>query len=377
MLPAMGRPGGRGAPAATDRAGTAREGITREATVREATGRDGAVPVAADGSDAVGTLAGLDVGGLRLLQAIAEHGTLTAAAAVLGTSQPAVSQHVRRLERRLGTALLDRSGRRVRLTEAGAVLAAHGRTVNAAVRAAAAQVTALTGLRAGVVRVVAFPSSSATLVPFALARLRREHPGLTVTLDEAEPPEALARLRAGTCDVAVTFAYAESGSTATPRLVGHAGADAARDAELSGLAARHLLDDPTLAVLPADHPRAEDPHLQLSDLADETWIAGCPQCRGHLLHSAAACGFAPEIAYATDDYVAVLSLVAAGLGVALLPRLVRQTGERHPGVVLRPAAGTSARRVYAVTTPDLIRVPAVAATLDALAAAVPAAAVSG
>lgn len=392
MLPAMGRPGGRGAGAAPARAATVREAVGRDGAVRDGAVRDGAVrdaavrdgavpePLDADGADGVGALAGLDVGGLRLLQAIAEHGTLTAAAAVLGTSQPAVSQHVRRLERRLGTALLDRSGRRVRLTEAGAVLATHGRSVNAAVRAAAAQVTALTGLRAGVVRVVAFPSSSATLVPLALARLRREHPGLTVTLDEAEPPEALARLRAGTCDVAVTFAYAGGGgSTATPGLVGRAGADAARDGELSGLVARHLLDDPTLAVLPADHPRADDPHLQLSDLADETWIAGCPQCRGHLLHSAAACGFAPEIAYATDDYVAVLSLVAAGLGVALLPRLVRQTGERHPGVVLRPAAGTSARRVYAVTTPDLIRVPAVAATLEALAGAAPAttAAVSG
>ncbi|WP_378099463.1 LysR family transcriptional regulator [Cellulomonas sp. T2.31MG-18] len=383
----MGRPGGRGAAAATAREpsvreASGREGAVRERAVREAV-RQGVVPepIDADGVDGVGALAGLDVGGLRLLQAIAEHGTLTAAAAVLGTSQPAVSQHVRRLERRLGTALLDRSGRRVRLTEAGAVLAAHGQTVNAAVRAAAAQVTALTGLRAGVVRVVAFPSSSATLVPLALARLRREHPGLTVTLDEAEPPEALARLRAGTCDVAVTFAYGSAGSTATPGLAPRpdAAADAARDGELSGLVARHLLDDPTLAVLPADHPRADDPQLSLSDLAGETWIAGCPQCRGHLLHSAAACGFAPEIAYATDDYVAVLSLVAAGLGVALLPRLVRQTGERHPGVVLRSAAGTSARRVYAMTTPDLIRVPAVAATLDALAAAAPAttAAVSG
>ncbi len=314
-------------------------------------------PDASDASDGLGALGGIDVGGLRLLQAIAEHGTLTAAAAALGASQPAVSQHVRRLERRLGTALLDRSGRRVRLTEAGAVLAAHGRTVNAAVRAAGAQVAALTGLRAGVVRLVAFPSSSATLVPRALADLRAVHPGLTVTLDEAEPPESLARLRAGTCDLAVAFAY--PGAT-----LGRGGDD------LTGLVTRHLLDDPTLVALPAGHPRADDPHLSLADLASETWIAGCPQCRGHLMSSSAACGFTPDIAYATDDYVAVLSLVAAGLGVALLPRLVRRTAERHPGVVVRPAAGTSARTVHAVTTPDLLKVPAVAATIDALAAAV-------
>ena len=318
--------------------------------------------------DRLDVLAGLDVGGLRLLQAIAEHGTLTAAAAALGASQPAVSQHVRRLERRLGTALLDRSGRRVRLTEAGAVLASHGRTVNATVRAAGAQVAALTGLRAGVVRLVAFPSSSATLVPRALAALRRDHPGLTVTLDEAEPPEALERLRAGTCDVAVVFTY--------PGTPGHLVAPG-RDDELAGLARRRLLDDPTMVALPAGHPRADDPGLSLADLATETWIAGCPRCRGHLLRSSAACGFAPDIAYATDDYVAVLALVAAGLGVALLPQLVRQTAERHPGVVVRPAVGTSARSVLAVTTPDLLRVPAVAATVDALAAAVAGAAVSG
>ncbi len=302
-------------------------------------------------------LRGLDVGALRLLQAVAEHGTLTAAAQALGASQPAVSQHVRRLERRLGTALLDRTGRRVRLTEAGQVLAAHGVTVNAAVRAAGAAVAALTGLQAGVVRLVAFPSSSATLVPRALAELRTRHPGLTVTFDEAEPPESLARLRAGTCDLAVAFAYPGAG-------LGR-GED-----DLAGLVSRHLLDDPTLVALPAGHPRADDEHLDLADLAGETWIAGCPRCRGHLLAAASARGFEPAITYATDDYVAVLSLVAAGLGVALLPGLVRPTAERHPGVVVRPAAGTSARSVAAVTTPDLLRVPAVAATIEALAAAV-------
>jgi molybdate transport repressor ModE-like protein len=302
-------------------------------------------------------LRGLDVGALRLLQAIAEHGTLTAAAHALDASQPAVSQHVRRLERRLGTALLDRSGRRVRLTEAGQVLATYGVAVNAAVRAAGAEVAALTGLQAGVVRLAAFPSSSATLVPKALARLRKSHPGLTVTLEEAEPPQSLASLRTGACDLAVAFAYP--------------GVELGRDEDdLAGLVSRHLLDDPTFVALPEDHPRAHQEHLDLADLASETWIAGCPRCRGHLLAAAAGCGFTPDIAYATDDYVAVLSLVAAGLGVALLPGLARLTADRHLGVVVREAAGTSARTVHAVTTPDLLRVPAVAATIEALASAV-------
>ncbi len=124
-----------------------------------------------------------------------------------------------------------------------------------------------------------------------------------------------------------------------------------------------------MLVLPADHPAAARDELDLADLADESWIAGCPRCRRHLLSSAANAGFEPAIAYATDDYVAVLNLVAAGLGVALLPELVRPTAHRQPGVALRRASGTSVRRVLAVTTPDLVRVPAVAATLDAIASA--------
>jgi DNA-binding transcriptional LysR family regulator len=305
-------------------------------------------------------LRALDVAALRLLQAIGAHGTLTAAAEALRSSQPAVSQHVRRLERRLGIALLDRSGPRVRLTEAGQVLARHGAGLAAAVRAAGAEVQALAGMRAGRVRLVAFPSSSATLVPAALAALRAAYPGLSVTFAEAEPPESLAALRAGDCDLALAFAYPGVG-------LGRG------DDDLAGLVSRHLLDDPTFVALPTGHPAAAALQLDLADLADETWIAGCPRCRGHLLASAAARGFAPAIAYETDDYVAVLGLVAAGLGVALLPGLVRPTALRHPGVVVRAAAGTSSRAVHAVTTPDLLRVPAVAATLDALVgAAVPA-----
>jgi molybdate transport repressor ModE-like protein len=295
----------------------------------------------------------LDLASLRMLRAVADAGTITGAAATLGLSQPAVSQHVRRLERRLGTALLDRSGRSVRLTEAGEALARHGATVASALRAATAEVSALAGLRSGRVRLVAFPSSSATLVPRALADLRTRHPGLTVTFDESEPPESLRALRAGACDVALAFSYPGD----------------ARGDGLDGLVARHLLDDATRVVLPADHPRADDPDLALADLADERWIAGCPRCRGHLLTSAEASGFVPDIAFATDDYVAVLGLVEAGLGVAVLPDLVLPTAQRHPGVVLRRARGTSARRVHAVTTPDLVRVPAVTATIDALVAA--------
>ena len=295
----------------------------------------------------------LDVQSLRIVRAIADHGTITAAAAALGSSQPAVSQHVNRLERCLGTALLERRGRGVRLTEAGQVLARHGATVTAALDAAAAEVSALTGLRGGRVRLLAFPSSSATLVPAALRILRDRHPGLRVVLDESEPPASLQRLREGGCDIALAFSYP--------------GTDLGRgEDDLAGLEVRHLLEDPPVLALPADHPLAAVRRLHLRDLADQTWIAGCPRCRGHLLAACAAAGYAPSVAYATDDYVAVLGLVAAGLGVALLPGLVVPTAARHPGVAVRAVGGTSARSVAAVTTPDLLRVPAVAATVEAL-----------
>lgn len=296
----------------------------------------------------------LDVQSLRIVRAIADTGTITAAAESLGYSQPAVSQHVRRLERRLGTALLERRGRGVRLTEAGQVLARHGATVTAALDAAATEVAALTGLRTGRVRLLAFPSSSATLVPQALAALRRDHPDLRVSLDECEPPESLQRLRDGSCDVALAFSYP--------------GADLGRgEDDLTGLETRTLLEDAPVLALPEGHRLAQARRLHVRDLASETWIAGCPRCRGHLLQACQAAGYTPSIAYATDDYVAVLGLVAAGLGVALLPGLVLPTAARHPGVAVRSVGGTAPRTVSTVTTPDLMRVPAVAAVIDALA----------
>jgi len=301
--------------------------------------------------------ADLDVTSLRIVRALADHGTITGAAAALGYSQPAVSQHLRRLERRLGTALLERAGRTVRLTEAGQVLARHGATVTAALDAAVQEVGALTGLRAGRVRLVAFPSASATIVPGALALLRAEHPGLAVTLDEAEPPESVERLRSGGCDVVITFTHRDGAGGPQGRQDGPG---------VAPLVGRALLDDATVLALPAGSPLAGRGRLQLTDLAGQTWIAGCPRCRGHLLRACERAGFTPHIAYATDDYSAVLGLVAVGLGVALLPGLVMPTAARHPGVAVREVGGTARRDVHALTTPDLARVPAVAATLRAL-----------
>ncbi|MEZ5214047.1 MAG: LysR family transcriptional regulator [Microbacterium sp.] len=145
-----------------------------------------------------------DIQSLRIVRAISDTGSITAAAAALGYSQPAVSQHVHlRLETRLGVAILERVGRGVRLTEAGRVLARHAQAVTVAIDAAAEELAELRGLRTGLVRLVA--PSSPVLVPRLIAALATSHPGITLTISKAEPPEAVEAIREDRADIALTF----------------------------------------------------------------------------------------------------------------------------------------------------------------------------
>lgn len=292
----------------------------------------------------------IDAAGLRVMRAIAEEGSFTGAAVALGYSQPAISQMVRRLEQRLGTVLVERVGRSIRLTEAGQILARHAVPVLTALDAAEEEVAAIAGLRAGRVRLMAFPSASSTLVPRALALVQRRFPDVTVRFTEAEPPESLAALRSGECDLAVAFAYE--------------GIDVS-DADLDGFTTYDLLDDPVRLAVPVGHPLADADVVSLAQLADDTWIAGCPRCRGHLLALCDAAGFRPRVGHETEDYVAVQGFVAAGLGVALIPDLIL-AATTNPEVRVLSIDPSSHRRVHVVTTPDLYRVPAVGATVTAL-----------
>ncbi|HYN28490.1 MAG TPA: LysR family transcriptional regulator [Dermatophilaceae bacterium] len=294
----------------------------------------------------------IDAAGLRVMRAIAEEGSFTAAAASLGYSQPAISQMVRRLEERTGTVLIERVGRSVRLTEAGQVLARHAGPVLAALDAAEEEVAAIAGLRSGRVRLMAFPSASATLVPRALSLVKSAYPDVRITFAEAEPPESLAALRAGECDLVVAFVYE--------------GLDIGREEEhLESFVVTPLLDDDVRLVVRRDHPLAEQDEVDIAAVADDTWIAGCPRCRGHLLLMCSTAGYSPNVAYETEDYVAVMGLVAEGLGVALVPDLILRTVRRADVVALR-VTPASRRAIIAVTTADLSRVPAVKAAVDAL-----------
>lgn len=286
---------------------------------------------------------------LRVLRAVAASGSFSAAARELGCSQPAVSQQMKALEQSAGTPLLVRAGREMRLTEAGEALVKHATGILAGLTAAEEEVAALAGLRAGRVRLVSFPSGSSTLVPTAVASMRADHPGTRVSLVEGEPPQSVEMLRDGDCEIALAFRYEPS-------------------PEWDDLVVRPLLTDRLVGLVPEDHPFAHADEVCISTLAEEPWIAGCPRCRRHLVEVCEAAGFTPRVDFATDDYPAVVGLVGAGLGVAVLPELAVES--------VRPR-GTSAvrvvppvqREVVALTLPDLAHVPAVAAMLDRLEAA--------
>ncbi|MFF4401179.1 LysR family transcriptional regulator [Streptomyces sp. NPDC001480] len=292
---------------------------------------------------------------LRVLRAVATTGSFSAAGRELGCTQPAVSQQMKALEASVGTPLLVRSGREMRLTQAGEALVRHATGILAGLTAAEEEVAAIAGLRAGRVRLVSFPSGSSTLVPTALAALRAAHPGTRVSLEEAEPPKSVELLREGDCDVALAFRY-EGATGAEER------------AEWADLVVRPLLTDRLVGLVPERHRLARAESVAIGELAGEPWIAGCPRCRGQLVEVCESAGFTPRIDFATDDYPAVVGLVGAGLGVAVLPQLaiesVRPRGARV--LALEPAVR---REIVALTLPDLAQVPAVAATLEQLARA--------
>ncbi|MBN9171980.1 MAG: LysR family transcriptional regulator [Microbacterium sp.] len=297
----------------------------------------------------------LDVQSLRVIKAIADEGSITAAAAALGYSQPAISQQVRRLEERAGLALLERVGRGVRLTEAGRVLARHAPAVTTALDAAAGELAELRGLRSGRVRLIGFPSASPTVVPRLLAELAASHPGISVTYVEAEPPEAVEAVRQDRADIALTFSY--PGDRDDPH-----------GASARGLSVRTIGHDDLLLVLPAGHGAAGSDPVDIAVLDAEDWIAGCPRCRGHLLELCGRAGFEPRIRFETDNFVAVEGLVAQGIGVATLPRMAVESFPQLAGVVTAPLPRSEARTVHVVTARGADRVASVRATVAALGA---------
>ncbi|GGW99338.1 LysR family transcriptional regulator [Streptomyces noursei] len=290
-----------------------------------------------------------------MLRAVARTGSFSAAARELGCTQPAVSQQMKALEQSAGTPLLVRTGREMRLTQAGEALVRHAAGILAGLSAAEDEVAAIAGLRSGRVRLVSFPSGSSTLVPTALARMRAAHPGVRVSLDEAEPPRSIELLRNGECEIALAFRYPEA-----------PGADPSAGAEWEDLVVRPVLSDRLVGLVPDGHRLAKAGAACFADLAGEPWIAGCPRCRTHLVEVCERAGFTPRIDFATDDYPAVIGLVGAGLGVAALPELTLESVRPKGASTVRMEPPVH-REIVALTLPDLAHVPAVGAMLDQLA----------
>jgi DNA-binding transcriptional LysR family regulator len=294
----------------------------------------------------------LDLRRLRALHAVVETGSVTAAAGQVSYTPSAISQHIAALERETGSVLLERSGRGVRPTEAGLLLAEHAGALLTRMAEAEAAMAALRAGELGVLRVVSFPSAGAGLVPPALAALRRVLPQLEVDLRVAERDDSLPMLRQGEVDVAVVEEHVAKG-----------------DDPDDGLIRWHLLEDPYRVVLPRHHRLASRRVINLDELSGESWVetlcgSGC--CQEVTQEAFLQAGFVPRRAVEASEYWPAQSFVAAGLGLALIPSLA--LGAIHDAVVVRRLSSKSApvRQVWAATRPAVAGRQPVQAMITAL-----------
>ncbi|MEV0148681.1 MULTISPECIES: LysR family transcriptional regulator [unclassified Nonomuraea] len=300
----------------------------------------------------------IDTRRLRTLRAVADHGTVTAAAATLHLTPSAVSQQLVALEHEVGHRLFTRDGRGVRLTAVGTIMLRHADEVLAQLERAEAEVAAYATGEAGEVTVACFATAISAVLAPAVAALRLKAPSLQVRVRDMEGDQGLAMLLDERADLAVVVEYR--------------GWPDAADRRLSRVP---LYAEPFDLVLPSDHPLAAGPPgspVALADLGGETWIGPHP---GNPVHDviAFACeqaGFTPAFAHCSDDFRAVVALVGAGAGVALVPRLALRDMTLS-GVTVRPAPGPE-RRVFAAVRRGAAAHPLLRQVLDMLRAAAPA-----
>jgi DNA-binding transcriptional LysR family regulator len=261
---------------------------------------------------------------------VATLGSFSRAAEALSLTQSAVSQQIAALERQAGTPLLRRGPGGLSVTPAGERLLAHAHVVSERVRLADAQVADLAGRAQHEIRIGAFPSALATIVPAAVRALRRDDPELQVAVEEGRLQDLVDGVRSGRLHVAVCFEDA-----------------AATRREHRGLRRHHLVEEPMVALLPPRHPVARRSQVELSALAGDTWTA--PSRDGLVARACRAAGFEPRIAFLATDPLAIRALVAAGLAVTLTSRLL--AGELH-GVRIARVRGEPARRSIFTLLPD-------------------------
>jgi DNA-binding transcriptional LysR family regulator len=247
----------------------------------------------------------LNVARLKVLKEVAYHGSFSAAADALSYTQSAVSQQIATLEAETGMALLERHPRGVTLTAAGQALVGHAEGILARLETAEAALSEIAGLRGGRLRMASFPTAGATLMPLAIATFRAAYPDVELTLAEGEPEQIVPRLRAGELDLALLFEFA--GEIPLQR----------------DMTRVELLEDEMFLALPREHRLVGRQRIRLEDLAKDAWVqtSRTSPCARQVVRSCHAAGFEPNVAFESDDYQTVQGLVAAGVGVALIPEL--------------------------------------------------------
>ncbi|MEV0252983.1 LysR family transcriptional regulator [Streptomyces sp. NPDC050732] len=295
-----------------------------------------------------------DIKKLQILRTLSERGTVTATARTLRMTPSAVSQQLSNLAKQLGVPLLEAHGRRVRLTDAAHLVLRHAEAVFAQLERADAELTAYAQGEAGEVRVGAFSTAVPALVVPAVRALREAAPGISVRVRETEAAQAYELLAAGEVDIALSLAVqAPAGTDADTRFTRES-----------------LLADPLDVALPGDHRLASAEGLRLADLAAEPWIFGGSGPWSEITRAACeGAGFTPEQAHSASGWTAILAMVEAGMGVALVPRMAAVS---RAGVAMRAlSADHPTRHVVAAVRRGAAGGAAVARVLAALRSAVP------
>jgi DNA-binding transcriptional LysR family regulator len=277
----------------------------------------------------------LQVSRLKVFVEVAKQGSISAAAEELSYTQSAVSQQIAALEAETGVTLIERLPRGVRLTTAGSTLLAHAEGILGRLAAAEADLEAIAGLRGGQLRMASFPTAGATLMPLAIAMFRAQHPEVELTLAEGEPEDIAPRLYAGEFDLALLFEF-----------------EGTSESLVADLVRQPLFEDPMFLALPADHPLARRRTLRLADLRAEAWVqtSSSSACARHVVRCCHVAGFEPIVSFESDDYQTVQGLVAAGVGVALIPKLA--VASAREDIAIRALSPSSPVRNVIAATPE-------------------------
>ena len=292
----------------------------------------------------------LNVQRLRVLREVLAQGSFSEAANALNYTQSAVSQAIATLESEAGVPLIERDRRGVRPTTAGERLAEHAGRILTQLDAAEAELGAIAGIAGGELRLASFPTAGATLMPLAIAAFRSAHPEVTLSLVEGEPEELIPRLRDGEFDLGLIFEFEGTGELGP------------------GLRSAPLFEDPMKLALPKGHRLARKEQVTLADLSDDAWVqtSEASACARHVVRVCRAAGFEPRVSFESDDYLTVQGLVAAGVGVALIPQLALSQTVSYDIAVRELQPDGPVRHVVVATPGTGVSLPAAAAMLEIL-----------